>query len=156
MYPGVKLLDLVVLSFLRNLHTVFHSDCSSLHSHHQHMRVPFSQTPYQHLLFVVFLVIAFLTVVRWYLIVVLIDIFLIIPNIEHLFLCLLVFFQKISIQIFREFKKLGCLGFFVFILNCLSCLYSLDINPLSIISFANIFSNLVDFLSVLSIISFAL
>ena len=90
-----------ILSFLRNLRTVFHNDCSSLHSHHQHMRVPFSQTPYWHLLFVVFLVIAFLTIVRWYLIVVLMDIFLIITHwpsflvpVGHLY----VFIQKISIR----------------------------------------------------------
>ena len=48
------------------------------------------------------------------------------------------------------------IGLFVFlILNCMSCLYILEINPLSVISFANIFSHSTDCLFVLFMVSFA-
>ena len=68
-------------SFLRDFHTVLHSGC------YQFVFPP--PYPLQHLLFVDFLMMAILTSVRWYLIVVLIYIPLLIRHFEHLFMCLL-------------------------------------------------------------------
>ena len=109
-FPKVELLDHIVVhiicNFLRFFYIVFHSGCTNLHTNITH-GFPFFHMLAQHLLSLIFLMMAILTSMRPYLIVVLICISLMTTNAEYPFMYLLAFcislLEKCLFKFFAHF-----------------------------------------------------
>lgn len=128
-FPKVELLVAIsygssMPNFVRNLHTVSHRGCANLHSHQQGAGGSPFPPPRQHLLFLVFLITAILTGVRWQLLVVLICILWRLVRGERVFTYLLATWvsswEKCLPRSTANFL-IGCL--FALQLSCLSSFY---------------------------------
>ena len=122
-----------IFSFFRNLQTVFHSGCTNVYSHQECTSVPFSPHAHQHI------ICTFLDDSHSYRSeVILICFSLMLSDADQLFMCLL---GTCMCSLGKCLVKSSAHFYLLFMLGYMSYLYILDMNSLSVMSFASIFSH---------------
>ena len=121
-----------IFNFLRSFHTVFHNSSINLHSRKQCTRIPFFHNLANicYFLYLFLFIIAIITGMRWYLIMLSICISLMVIGNEHLFMYLLTICIFSLENVYSGSLTIFKIRLFVsFLLSCMSFLYILDINP---------------------------
>ena len=141
-----------IFSFQRNLHTVFHSSCTNFTFPPTVWMASLFSTPSLTFVICRLLMMATLTDVRWYLIVVLTCISLIMSNVEYFFMCLL----AICISSLKKYLLRSFAHFLIeLFVSVVKFLYTVEMMPLSVTLFTNIFSQSVGYLFILFMVFFA-
>ena len=138
-----------IFNFLRNLHAVFHSSCTSLYSRQQYTKAPFSPHPCPPTFFIPRLFDnSYSAGVTCYLIVVLTCVSFMISDVEHIFMYLLAIcvssLEKCLLRSSVHFK----IHSYFLLLSCMNHLWILDITSPGM-WFANIFSHSIGFFFIL-------
>ena len=129
-------------NFMRTCHTIFHYGCTIWNSHQQCTRVQISLHAYKHLL----LLFPHLSGLRWYHTVVLICISVVMVILSIFFMSLYMFERCV----FKSFAHFWNRLFVSLLFSFRSSLYIVDINPLSDVWFANIFTHAMGCLFIVS------
>ena len=126
-----------MFSFIRHCQIVFQNIYAILHSHQQWMGVPLASHSCHQLVLSMFLILAILIDVQWYLDISICDSLMMwCWTSFHVPVChLYIFFGEVSVKVFGPF-----LNWVVSLLLSFKCsLYSLDTSPLPDVSLANVF-----------------
>ena len=107
-----------VLQLFRNFHIVFHQLATPIYVPPRVYEVCFSLQLCQHLLFMVCLVIAILTNVRWYFIAVLICFFLMVSHVKNFFMCLVAILCLILKNLYADLLPIFP-SIFLYYMKCL-------------------------------------
>ena len=132
----------LIPNFLRNHHTDLQSNYTSLYFYQQQRNVPMTRHPLQYKLSSVYLILAVLTCVRWYLRILMMCIYLMIKYIGQFLTCPLVIWNSSAVNsLFSSVPNFLIGMFYILMSSFLSSLCILENSPLSDVRLMKIYSH---------------